>query len=238
MRKCRIDLFVLPFAVLIGTSTASADAVFLKDHKDAVHGQIVDETEDAFVIEVPKASITKIEREAPFVRRSVAATPAIERQAAVASSSSTSAQAGTLSSPTEGSLPPVADIPVTPSSAIDRRLGGIVGRVLWDTKPLVNCKVKAVMVSSAHPLAAMAKLLGRPEEAYAEEGYVAEITTDTAGRYHFDGVPPGEYDLYWQPVGSPSAQWIRRLREKPDLVVLEGAVATHPDIEAHVKTRN
>lgn len=246
----------LLLAVLLWAPAASADTISLKDHREPVQGEIVDETEEAFVIEVPKAQVTRVERSAPFTKRSTVAASKVlweerdgyviihipqeqvEHRDLAESPFPSSPRAGMVRSPVEESVKPSAEVAAPSAGPVDRRLGGITGRVLWDGKPLANCKVKTVMVSSPQPLAMVSKLLGHSEAYADEEGYVAEAMTDASGRYHVARVPPGEYDIYWQPEGHPASQWIRRLREQPDLVVLEGESATYPDIEAHVKTRN
>lgn len=237
-------------------SVASADTISLKDHRELLEAQIVDETDAAFVIEVPKAQVTRIERSAPFTKRSTVAAPQVlweERDGylIIQIPQQQVERRSVAASPAPSSLgvslaPPQADVaskvatsaPILPLAQADQRLGSITGRVLWDSKPLANCKMKMIMVSSPQPLAMVSKLLGHTEAHADENGFVAEAVTDASGRYHVAQVPPGEYDIYWQPSGQPDSQWIRRLREKPDLVVLEGESATYPDIEAHVKTRN
>lgn len=246
----------LLLVVLLWAPAASADTISLKDHREPVQGEIVDETEETFVIEVPKAQVTRVERSAPFTKRPTAATPKVlleerdgyliiqipqqhvERRSVTASAVPASLGASLIPPGAEGSSPVAMNAPAPPPRRLDQRLGSITGRVLWDGTPLANCKVKTVMVSSPQPLAMVSKLLGRSEAYADEEGYVAEALTDALGRYRVEGVPPGEYDIYWQPSGQPASQWIRRLREQPDLVVLEGELAASPDIEAHVRTLN
>lgn len=252
MRSCYTVFVLLTLA-----SSAWADTIVLKGHEKPIQGQIVDEQDEVFVLEVRKDQIEKVERSAPFVKRSTVASPRVlleerdgyliiqipqeqvERRS-LAASPAPSSSPGADRVPPQAAIAPAAvmSAPAPPLSRTDQRLGSIAGRVLWDGKPLAHCKVKTVMVSSPQPLAMVNKLLGHTEADADEHGYVAEAATDALGRYRIERVPPGEYDLYWQPSEQASSEWIRRLHEKPDLVVLAGEATTHPDIEAHVKTRN
>ena len=62
-----------------------------------------------------------------------------------------------------------------------------------------------------------------------KKGAEFETTTDQEGRYVFENIPVGNYQLKWLPKGSDA--WIRRLTEKPDVRIVKGRTATAPAVE-------
>lgn len=101
--------------------------------------------------------------------------------------------------------------------------GGVEGVIRWRERPLSHARVMIVQ----------AKYAGRPPVPGEKAGPAAagageapegsyETRTDADGRYRFERIPPGEYLLYWMPDGETG--WVRRLRDRADLVVVRGGV--------------
>lgn len=72
-----------------------------------------------------------------------------------------------------------------------------------------------------------ASLLGVFKE--LKKGAEFEATTDHEGRYAFQDIPVGSYQVKWLPKGGDA--WIRRLSEKPDVKVVKGKTVTAPAVE-------
>jgi hypothetical protein len=62
-----------------------------------------------------------------------------------------------------------------------------------------------------------------------KKGAEFEATTDQEGRYAFQEIPVGSYQLKWLPRGGDA--WVRRLTEKPDITVRKGAIVTARTVE-------
>jgi hypothetical protein len=62
-----------------------------------------------------------------------------------------------------------------------------------------------------------------------KKGAEFEITTDQDGRYTFQEVPVGNYQLKWLPRGGDA--WIRRLSEKADVTVVKGKIVVAKPVE-------
>jgi len=62
-----------------------------------------------------------------------------------------------------------------------------------------------------------------------KKGAEFETTTDQKGKYTFQNIPVGDYQLKWLPRGGDA--WIRRLTEKPDIAVRKGAIVTARTVE-------
>lgn len=72
-----------------------------------------------------------------------------------------------------------------------------------------------------------ASLLGVFKE--LKKGAEFEATTDQEGRYAFQDIPVGSYQVKWLPKGGDA--WIRRLTERPDVRVVKGKTTTAPAVE-------
>ncbi len=225
-------------ALVVGAAGLSsglwADEVYLKKNAQPIHGRVVTEKEDTFVVEIPKEQIQRIERSTPLPgARDTASDTVLWEETGdvivltVPRSLLHVVQKGRVDSS------PVVQVPAAGSTA-GRHLGGVTGHVLWDGQPAVDCHVKVVQVSRMD-LGVAARLLGR-SETEARESIARETVTDATGRYHIENLVPGEYDVYWKPRGE--ASWIRRLSERPDLLVLTDETTPYPNIKAHVQTVN
>ncbi len=103
--------------------------------------------------------------------------------------------------------------------------GSAVGQMLWDGKLLANCRLKIALLEAP-------RLFGASRLIRIE----TEAVTDDAGRFRFDGLPPGRYKLFW---AAPAAtHWVRRLRIEPDFEVVAGQETVIEPLEAHVSTLN
>ena len=99
----------------------------------------------------------------------------------------------------------------------------VAGRMLRGGDGLPECRVKLVRMRR-HPA-----MFG-PLDGYVEDSEFVSVT-DEDGRCRLEGLPVGEYKVKWQlPEGKG---WIRRLRDKPDVIVEEGKMNFVAEIEAH-----
>lgn len=72
-----------------------------------------------------------------------------------------------------------------------------------------------------------ASLLGAFKE--LKKGAEFETTTDQDGKYAFEEIPVGSYELKWLPKGGDA--WIRRLTERPDITVRKETSVTVRTVE-------
>jgi len=99
--------------------------------------------------------------------------------------------------------------------------GDVEGTIRWKNAPLSHARVVVVPRNAAgRPMSAGGGGgMGETGRAPVPEGSY-ETRTDAEGRYRLERVPPGEYLLYWMP--DETAGWVRRLRDRADLVVAPG----------------
>lgn len=62
-----------------------------------------------------------------------------------------------------------------------------------------------------------------------KKGAEFETTTDLEGRYAFQDIPVGDYQLKWLPRGGDA--WVRRLSDKPDVTVVRGKIIVARPVE-------
>ena len=99
--------------------------------------------------------------------------------------------------------------------------GSVEGRMVRRGSGVPEIRVKLVRwVEEASLLGAFKEL---------KKGAEFEATTDHEGRYAFQNIPVGTYELKWLPHGSDA--WIRRLTEKPDVMVRKGTTTTAKTVE-------
>lgn len=99
--------------------------------------------------------------------------------------------------------------------------GSVEGRIARRGVGVPEVKVKLVRwVEEASLLGAFKEL---------KKGAEFETTTDQNGKYAFQNIPVGRYELKWLPKGSDA--WIRRLTEKPDIMVTKGRTVTVKTVE-------
>lgn len=89
----------------------------------------------------------------------------------------------------------------------------VTGRVISGGKSLPRCLVRIVMVS------------GKKQG----ETYFTTIT-DEDGKYEFNNIPAGDYDVYWKTAEGES--WIRKLSEKPNISIGKEETVEYPEIIA------
>ena len=99
--------------------------------------------------------------------------------------------------------------------------GTAEGFMLDKGKGLEDCKVRLVrMVESDSILHAFKEF---------QKGAEFETVTDKDGKYIFKDIPIGSYRLTWQTKGETG--WIRRLTDKPDVIVMPDKVVRIKDTE-------
>ncbi|GAB4364841.1 MAG: hypothetical protein Kow00128_06870 [Deltaproteobacteria bacterium] len=98
--------------------------------------------------------------------------------------------------------------------------GTVEGAIRWKNLPLSHARVLIVPrgVAGRPPAVAGANEAGAAGSPLPEGSF--ETRTDGSGQYRFERVPPGEYLLYWMP--DEGGGWVRRLRDRADLVVSAG----------------
>lgn len=102
-------------------------------------------------------------------------------------------------------------------------VGKAAGYILRGGKGLEGCKVKLVrMLTGQSAIETFSAV---------REGVQFVTMTDAEGRYAFDGIPVGSYKLKWQLPGDQA--WIRRLRDKPDVVISEGQTIIVKSVETN-----
>lgn len=102
-------------------------------------------------------------------------------------------------------------------------LGAVRGRVLVSGQGLTECRVKLVRLLETHGLLDAFRTF--------QEGTEFEAVTGPDGCFRFESLPQGSYAARWLPKGESG--WIRRLSEKPDVVVLAKSEAQLADFDLH-----
>lgn len=103
--------------------------------------------------------------------------------------------------------------------------GSAKGRILWNKKGLEGCRVKLVRMMSGGMLSEMFRNF--------QEGIEFETITDKDGGYVFADIPVGSYKLKWLLPGDTG--WIRRIRDKPDIIIERGKKKNFKDVETNRK---
>ncbi len=185
---------------------AGADEIRFRTGAVAREGTVLEENGDTVTIRFPRKAIESITREA-------GARP--ERPAGERADSGLEERVRQL----ERRMESLA----SGSGVGDSRekSGEVEGVVRWRNLPLSHARVLVVpRIAAGRPPAAN----GPGDAAGAGANPVPEgsfeTRTDADGRYRFERIPPGEYLLYWMP--DEKAGWVRRLRDRPDLVVAPG----------------
>lgn len=107
------------------------------------------------------------------------------------------------------------DAPGQPSA----NLGAVSGTVLEAGRAAAGCRVRLVKMATYLRLA--------PEDYPRDEFF--EAVAGSAGEFVIRNVPEGTYRMLWAPQGSTN--WIRRLSEKPDLVVKAQTMTRLPPLD-------
>lgn len=100
-------------------------------------------------------------------------------------------------------------------------IGDAEGRILRSGAGLPGCRVKLVRMMRVHSI-------GEIFKSY-EQGMEFETVSDENGKYRFNKLPAGDYKLKWQLPGDTG--WIRRIRDKPDVTIMNGRVGALTPIE-------
>ncbi len=101
---------------------------------------------------------------------------------------------------------------------ISDRVGTAEGFIMRKGKGIQGCNVKLVR---------MKKFLGMYSEDNEEE---YQTVTDQDGKYRFNNLPAGPYKLKWELPGDKG--WIRRIKDKPDVVIKKGSTNTLVPVDA------
>ncbi len=100
-------------------------------------------------------------------------------------------------------------------------IGSAQGRILRNGQGLTGCKVKLLRILKPQSVIEMFNTI--------REGAEFTTVTDEQGKYAFKKLPVGAYKLKWQLPNDTG--WIRRLRDKPDAVIVEGQTAVLKSVE-------
>lgn len=101
------------------------------------------------------------------------------------------------------------------------KIGNVDGRILRGGKGLEGCNVKIIKQIEGQSFIGMLK--------EAEAGAEFETVTDDKGQYVFKDIPVGKYVMKWLTPGADA--WVRKLSDKPDVIVEDGKTVNPPDIE-------
>ncbi len=113
--------------------------------------------------------------------------------------------------------------------------GSLEGQIVWKGSPLEGCEVMLIGVRSiSFPVPWLANTTTEDSEENETQIFVAK--TDKNGLYRFEGIPEGQYRIQWR--RHPEGSWIRRLQDRPDVMITGGESLTFPAIEADVRTIN
>jgi hypothetical protein len=99
-------------------------------------------------------------------------------------------------------------------------VGNVKGRMLRAGVGLAQCRVRLVQLTSS----------GSILKTYIA-GEEFETITDEDGYYRFKALPSGNYKIKWELPGDKG--WIRRLKDRPDVIVKEGRTSLPKPIETH-----
>lgn len=243
-------LLVVAVCSLQGGSLVFSDQVYFTGEEEPRTGQVIEETPEGFVVRFPKDAIQRIEADQLPAKTDNAAlqgkviwqeneryiTISFPKEHVARSIAETTPDAGLVTEdiPDMQAMPSMSS-PFPARASMTTSTGTVQGKVVWDGQPLRNCEVRVVMVGSPSPMLRAARLLQRDQQ--DEPPQVSKVTrTNAHGQYTFDGIIPGEYDVYWRPAGKKG--WVRRLKEYPDLLVMTGEPTSYRTIEAHVQTIN
>ena len=222
-----------------------ADTVYLKNNPKGNTGKVLEEYPDSIVIRFPKSEIKRIEAEEKPPLNQEASTQKViwiddgdtitlrlPKQSVQISGSSVEPARGSI---TENASQNIAsNLSQTPNESSNLRQGlAIQGKVLRKGEPLAKCSIRILRITDSTGDRLIRLLTGSNTEK-AEQSF--EAVSDEHGIYTFTHIPYGEYILYWKPEGQE--QWIRRLRENPDITLIQGRPVAMHDIEANVKTVN
>lgn len=214
-------------AVMVFVVTAAADMVLLQERPNGNVGTVVEETDEYIVIKFPRSEIKLIRRDAHAADTKASLSPSPEPgRAQLFLPQSLDSQTRTdLKAELKTELREELKEEITRGTMGNfsgpAEFGRVEGFILFRGEGLPEYQVKLVRLTEA------ASLLGVFKE--FQEGAEFETTTDKEGGYVFEQVPVGSYKLKWQPKGGRS--WIRRLSDRPDVIVREGQTAAPKDID-------
>ncbi len=245
-----VALYLLPSS--LGGGICLADQIFVgQDAETSFEGRIVEESDDSFLIRVPKSEIRRVEQgDGPMQSRSfdiyieergdnlIIILPkdrirgSIRPAVVGAAEGDVGQRMLRLEQEFEDFREGRENIDMTIASEVQKAsTGRVLGRVLWNGEPLPDCEVKL----SKEPEFSLANL-----QPFSSKGDAASVTaeflakTDANGRYIFKALPPGSYRVSWRPSGS--VDFIRRLSSWSDIGLLPGELVEYKDIEANVRT--
>lgn len=209
-----VVMAMMPFALLLSASVLESQEILIK-----YKATVLEETKDHIIIKFYKTDIG-------LVTEKGSATQTISSQLSPDRTSSPASPSGQSLSRTElkneilqelrGEIQKEATKGIGPIE-----YGSVEGRIMRRGVGEPQARVKLVRWVQE------ASLLGIFKE--LKKGAEFETTTDQDGRYAFQNIPVGAYELKWLAKGSDA--WIRRLTERPDVAVKKGATVTARAVE-------
>ncbi len=235
----------------LGVGVCLADQIYVRqDTGGSFEGRIVEESDDSFLIRVPKSEISRVERgDGPIQSRSfdiyieergdnlIIVLPKDRirgsiRPALVGAEGDMGQRMLRIEQEFEDFREGRENIDMTIASEIQKAsTGRVLGRVLWNGESLPDCEIK-LSKEPEFSLVNLQPFSSKGDEASGAAEFLAK--TDTNGRYIFKGLPPGSYRVSWRPSGS--VDFIRRLSSWSDIDLLPGELVEYKDIEANVRT--
>jgi len=209
-----ITILSVPVALMLSASDPKGEEILLK-----YKATVVEETKDYIIIKFQKRDIGLIaERGKPT--ETLPGPLSTERSPLTQGSSDRSLSRAELKNEILQELRGEIEKEVTKGIG-PVEYGSVEGRIMRRGVGEPEARVKLVRWVEE------ASLLGVFKE--LKKGAEFETTSDQEGRYAFQKIPVGSYELKWLPRGSDA--WMRRLTEKPDITVRKGAIVTARTVE-------
>jgi hypothetical protein len=218
---------ILSFAAIclffsaLGGDLCLADQIYVRQNVEGVfEGRVLEESEDSFLIRVPKTQILRVERaDAPI--QSSSSDVHMEQKLLRLEKEFEEFKSGRR-----------YDQKTIASEVLAASTGKIRGKVLAGGNPLANCDVRL----SRLPDFSVAAFRSSSSDKSTSEKNEFVARTDSQGRYFFKELPPGSYRIAWRPAGH--VNFVRRLKSEPDVELSAGEVVEYKDIEVNVATIN
>jgi hypothetical protein len=224
---------VVAAAAAVCSANSRADEIWFADEKKPHVGELLEETPHAFIIKFPKEQIRQIKRDKPLEiqlwreRRILWQDTgdyiilSLPKERVASPDSAIGEKAPNLVRELGSVGAQKSDLAGKPAAFTGR----VVGKVISHGEPVEGCKV--MLVSRGGEAGLITKLFGGKRSGTdAPASY--QTATDREGKYAFEDVAVGEYDVFWLPPNE--TQWTRKLSEKPNLTVRVGETIYYKDI--------
>lgn len=221
-----LSIFLFNGSLISFLSPSSyADKITLNSRQGGNPVEVLEEQNDAFIVKIPKTEIARIERSSPTTAQAWTEKRVLWQDVGdylvIEIPKERLTQKELAESPNRtdihGSLPSIGSeksVKRNPSSASE---GALQGKVFKNKDPVPNCKVRIVLNYVA---GGIANLFSLNKGKNSDNEVAFEAATDESGSYFFEGVPPGDYQIYFKLPDQNN--WLRLLAEKPPVHISKG----------------